>query len=375
MMVCTCAGGTSRLEAPKKREECPRRGGTAGLSAWMSKTHGWVMRSQQCTLLVFRCSLSCCQPKSIFTTHHIITTDQWRSRTFAVTQAGLTKKQESSDDTLVKGKGQTSQLELTCLKLKQTPVFHSAVMSTVRPCKLSVLKMLAANFVCCRILQMSSFADWDSSQNKKCEMFSTTEIPPQKSGSCWDPICPNLLRVCWRLLAGSPVVWEEDEKAAAFRSPRWGIHKHGSPDSRKACVTGCVERVNLLLPVVSPLSCCYGLRPSRRQHFWFLGLTPQASTSTWTWVEEPVWLWPLSGFHLWQQAVKERRRVWYFHHSTSRSRTASLVLCSPVRHPGSRRQTAALCGHWWRLASLSSLTWGLRSWKYHKSRECTFVFR
>lgn len=39
--VCTCAGGTSLLEAP---EECPRRRGTAGLSAcsadWMSETHG-----------------------------------------------------------------------------------------------------------------------------------------------------------------------------------------------------------------------------------------------------------------------------------------------------------------------------------------------
>lgn len=41
--VCTCAGETSLPEAPRGREECPWRGGTAGLSAcsaaWRSKTH------------------------------------------------------------------------------------------------------------------------------------------------------------------------------------------------------------------------------------------------------------------------------------------------------------------------------------------------
>lgn len=65
------------------------------------------------------------------------------------------------------------------------------------------------------------------------------QLPPQDSGSRWNSLRPHLLRVYQRIPTCSPVVWEEDEQAAALCSLR-GIHKNGNPDSRTKTETSCL---------------------------------------------------------------------------------------------------------------------------------------
>lgn len=92
------------------------------------------------------------------------------------------------------------------------------------------------------------------------------------------------------------------------------------------CNRDCLEWVKTLKPVGSPLNWRYGLCPLH-QHRCYRVLKPWTWTLTWTWVEEPAWLWPPSGSRLWQHAVKKRERAaLYFHRSTNRTSPVSLDL-------------------------------------------------
>lgn len=111
----------------------------------------------------------------------------------------------------------------------------------------TLIAYFICHFACCNIktsvlFNVTSFImQQTKGQQSKIKALNIrkAQLPPQNSGSHWNSLRPHLLRVYQRLPTCSPVVWEEDERAAALCSLR-GIHKNGNPDRRKKTETSCL---------------------------------------------------------------------------------------------------------------------------------------